>query len=328
MLCDLVLEVVPESVAGASRCGPLIRPAHSGGASTGGRVSRQQRSVEASTRPARRASPGSAAPPRERGEPSTAPAVEVVIPVCNEAHVLESNVRRLHRYLNDWFPLPTRITIADNASTDETWCVAQRLAEELSDVRALHLDMKGRGRALRSAWSLSDAAVVSYMDVDLSTGLSALLPLVAPLLSGHSDVAIGSRLHRGARVVRGSKREIISRCYNLLLKGALGVRFSDAQCGFKAVRADRAHDLLPLIVDNDWFFDTELLVLAERAGLRVHEVPVDWVDDPDSRVDIISTALADVRGVLRLFRSGLAERTRHLGLMRLPVIRPKEGGAR
>ena len=328
MLCDLVLEVVPESVAGSSRCGPLIRPAHSGGASGGGRVSRPPRSVDASIRPGRLASPASLAPRRQKGKTSAPPAVEVVIPVYNEAHVLESNVRRLHRYLNDWFPLPTRITIADNASTDETWRVAESLAEELPDVRALHLDVKGRGRALRSAWSLSDAAVVSYMDVDLSTGLSALLPLVAPLLSGHSDVAIGSRLHRGARVVRGSKREIISRCYNFLLKAALGVRFSDAQCGFKAVRTDRARDLLPLIEDNDWFFDTELLVLAERAGLRVHEVPVDWVDDPDSRVDIIRTALADVKGVLRLFRSGLAERVRHLRLARPPLTRQTGGGAR
>ena len=175
------------------------------------------------------------------------PAVEVVIPVYNEERALDENVRRLHAYLHDWFPLPTRITIADNASTDSTWQIATALAEDLADVRAIHLDVKGRGRALRTAWSLSDAAVVSYMDVDLSTGLSALLPLVAPLLSGHSDVAIGSRLHRRARVVRGPKREMISRGYNLILKMALGVGFSDAQCGFKAVRTDRVHELLPEI---------------------------------------------------------------------------------
>ena len=136
------------------------------------------------------------------------------------------------------------------------------------------------------------------MDVDLSTDLNALLPLVAPLLSGHSDVAIGTRLARGSRVVRGPKRELISRGYNLLLHGTLGARFSDAQCGFKAIRADRRAQLLPLVADSGWFFDTELLVLAERAGLRIHEVPVDWVDDPDSRVDIVATALADLRGIL------------------------------
>ena len=140
------------------------------------------------------------------------------------------------------------------------------------------------------------------MDVDLSTDLSALLPLVAPLLSGHSDLAIGTRLARGSRVVRGAKRELISRSYNTILHLVLGARFSDAQCGFKAIRADRARELLPLVRDRAWFFDTELLVLAERAGLRIHEVPVDWVDDPDSRVDIVSTALADLRGVARLVR--------------------------
>ena len=239
----------------------------------------------------------------------TMPAVEVVVPVYNEERVLDENIRRLHAYLHDWFPLPTRITIADNASTDDTWRLATALAEELSDVRAIHLDAKGRGRALRTAWSLSDAAVVAYMDVDLSTGLSALLPLVAPLLSGHSDVAIGSRLGKTSRVVRGPKRDMISRSYNLLLKTVLGVGFSDAQCGFKAVRADRARELLPKIKDNEWFFDTELLVLAERAGLRIHEVPVDWVDDPDSRVDIVQTALADLHGVWRLLRTRWTRRT-------------------
>ena len=140
------------------------------------------------------------------------------------------------------------------------------------------------------------------MDVDLSTDLAALLPLVAPLISGHSDVAIGTRLSRGSRVVRGPKREIISRCYNLILRSTLAARFSDAQCGFKAIRADVAHALLPHVEDTGWFFDTELLVLAERSGLRIHEVPVDWVDDPDSRVDIVSTAVADLKGVARLLK--------------------------
>ena len=138
------------------------------------------------------------------------------------------------------------------------------------------------------------------MDVDLSTDLNALLPLVAPLLSGHSDIAIGTRLAHGARVIRGPKREIISRCYNLLLRIALRARFSDAQCGFKAIRACQARQLLPLVADMGWFFDTELLVLAERAGLRIHEVPVDWTDDSDSRVDIVDTALGDLRGIARL----------------------------
>jgi hypothetical protein len=163
------------------------------------------------------------------------------------------------------------------------------------------------------------------MDVDLSTDLNALLPLVAPLLSGHSEIAIGTRLRPGAHVIRGPKREVISRCYNLLLHATLGTRFSDAQCGFKAIRAEAARELLPLVQDTSWFFDTELLVLAERAGMRIHEVPVDWIDDPDSRVDIVATALADLRGIVRV-RAGLARGT--LKVPRPPDCDPPSRGLR
>ena len=235
--------------------------------------------------------------------PEPAYAVDIVVPVYNEERDLEPSIRRLHSFLRDSFPLPARITIADNASTDGTHQQALDLADELAGVRVVRLDQKGRGRALLAAWSTSDAPVLAYMDVDLSTDLTALLPLVAPLLSGHSDVAIGTRLSRAAHVVRGPKRELISRCYNLLLHTVLTTKFSDAQCGFKAIRADRARELLPRVQDTGWFFDTELLVLAERSGLRIHEVPVDWVDDADSRVDIARTVLDDLRGVARLYRS-------------------------
>ncbi|RJL26456.1 glycosyltransferase [Bailinhaonella thermotolerans] len=239
--------------------------------------------------------------------PSRGRLVEVVVPVYNEARVLVSSVTRLHDYLSGTFPYSFRVTIADNASTDGTWELARGLAERLPHVRAVRLERKGRGRALRHVWRDSDADVVAYMDVDLSTGLEAFLPLVAPLLSGHSDVAIGTRLSRGASVVRGPKRELISRAYNLLLRLALGAGFSDAQCGFKAVRAEVAQALLPAVRDEEWFFDTELLLLAEHHGLRIHEVPVDWVDDPDSRVDILRTALADLRGVARVGRTLLRD---------------------
>jgi putative flippase GtrA/glycosyltransferase involved in cell wall biosynthesis len=234
--------------------------------------------------------------------------VEVVVPVYNEQDDLGPSVRRLHGYLTNRFPFSALITIADNASTDATWQIAQDLVRELPGVRAVHLDAKGRGRALRTVWQQSSANVVSYMDVDLSTDLNALLPLVAPLVSGHSDVAIGSRLAPAARVVRSPKREAISRCYNLLLRTTLRARFSDAQCGFKALRTEAARALLPYVQDSEWFFDTELLVLAERSGMRIAEVPVDWVDDPDSRVDLVSTAVADLRGIARLTRSLAAGR--------------------
>ena len=241
--------------------------------------------------------------------------VEIVVPVRNEERDLDPAIRRLRAFLDDSFPFTARITIADNGSTDRTWAQAQELAAEFPLVHAVHIDRPGRGGALRTIWTGSGADIYAYMDVDLSTDLNALLPLVAPLLSGHSDAAIGTRLARGARVIRGPKREIISRCYNLLLHASIGTRFSDAQCGFKAIRADAAQALLPLTMDTGWFFDTELLVLAERAGLRIHEVPVDWIDDPDSRVKVMATALGDLRGIVRL-GTGLAR-----GTIRVPALR-------
>ncbi len=252
------------------------------------------------------------------------PALDVVVPVFNEEADLGPSVRRLHRYLSESLPFTFRITIADNASTDGTGDVAAHLVGELPHVVYMRLDEKGRGRALRSAWGRSDATVLAYMDVDLSTDLAALLPLIAPLLSGHSDLAIGSRLARGSNVVRGVKRELISRCYNVILRGTLAARFSDAQCGFKAIRRDVAMELLPLIEDNSWFFDTEMLVLAQRSGLRIHEVPVDWVDDPDSRVDIRSTAIGDLRGVARLVR-GFATGSIKTSMIRRRFGRQVEG---
>jgi putative flippase GtrA len=231
--------------------------------------------------------------------PHRAPALDIVIPVHNEEKALVGSVEAVRAHLRT-LPFEHRITIADNASTDATGLLAHQLASRFEDVRVVSLTQKGRGRALKQAWSQSDADVLVYMDVDLSTDLNALLPLVAPLLSGHSDLAIGSRLARTSRTTRGPKREVISRGYNVLLRGALRARFSDAQCGFKAIRRDVAEQLLPLVEDDEWFFDTELLVVAERAGLRIHEVPVDWVDDPDSRVDIVRTAAADLRGMGRL----------------------------
>jgi hypothetical protein len=244
--------------------------------------------------------------------------VDIVIPVYNEAEQLAVSVSRLRSYLDTSFPFSATITIADNASTDDTWPIADGLAGTVAGVEAIHLTEKGRGRALRAAWSRSTAAVVAYMDVDLATDLDALLPLVAPLLSGHSDVAIGSRLASGAHVVRGTQREFISRGYNLLLRTALRSACTDAQCGFKAMRRQAAAELLPLVEDNEWFFDTELLVTAQRIGLRIHEVPVDWVDDLDSRVDVVRTAMGDLRGVARLLRPSARQRA---------VLRPARPGA-
>ncbi|HEY3758633.1 MAG TPA: dolichyl-phosphate beta-glucosyltransferase [Solirubrobacteraceae bacterium] len=229
-------------------------------------------------------------------------AVQIVVPVYNEQRVLQASVRRLHDYLTQQFNVAFEITIADNASTDATLKIARALARAIPEVRVLRLERKGRGRALRAAWSRSKADVLAYMDVDLSTDLRALPALLAPLLEERADLAIGSRLAAGAQVTRGIKRELISRGYNLLLRASLGVGFSDAQCGFKAARREAVQALLAEVEDDGWFFDTELLYRAERRGLSIHEVPVHWVDDPDSRVAILATARSDLQGIRRLRR--------------------------
>jgi glycosyltransferase involved in cell wall biosynthesis len=246
-------------------------------------------------------------PDPARVEAPLAPAVDIVIPVYNEQQVLEGSVRKLHTYLEREFSFTFQITIADNASTDATLDVAQALAHELPGVVVLHLDRKGRGRALRAAWSRSSAEVVAYMDVDLSTDLSALRDLLTPLLQMRGDITIGSRLAPGANVTRGLRREVISRAYNLLLQVVLHVGFSDAQCGFKAARREVLDALLPEVEDDSWFFDTELLYLAQRRKLSIREVPVDWIEDGDSRVEIIATAREDLRGIVRLRRRTLEE---------------------
>ena len=226
--------------------------------------------------------------------------VDIVIPVYNEEHVLAESVAALHKFLAQGFAHQYRIVVADNASTDGTLAVAQKLAQKHTDVASLHIPQKGRGRALRAAWLASPADILSYMDVDLSTDLAAFPPLVEAIASEGYDIAIGSRLARGADIRRSLRREVTSRSYNVMIKGLFFTRFSDAQCGFKAVSRRAVQELVPLIENNEWFFDTELLILAEKARYRIKEIPVRWLEDPDTRVNVPKTVWEDVRGLLRL----------------------------
>jgi glycosyltransferase involved in cell wall biosynthesis len=229
--------------------------------------------------------------------------VDIAIPVFNEERALAGCVHTLHAFLQSEFPFPWRITVVDNGSVDATWAVATDLAHRLDRVHVRRIVTRGKGAAIRTAWQESPAEIVVYMDVDLSTGLGALLPLVAPLVSGHSEVAIGSRTAPGSRIRRSAKREIISRGYNSLLRVGFGTDLTDTTCGFKAARAEAIRPLLLKSSDDGWFFDTELLLLAAYNGLRVHEVPVDWVEDADSRVEIVSTALHNLRALMRTSRA-------------------------
>ncbi|MBI2911924.1 MAG: glycosyltransferase family 2 protein [Chloroflexi bacterium] len=229
--------------------------------------------------------------------------VEVVIPVYNEERALPPSVATLRAYLSQYLPYTWRITIANNASTDGTLGVAQELARAYPELDYVHLDLKGRGRALRAAWGRSDARVLCYTDVDLSAEVAHLADLVALVAEGRADIAIGTRLHRQSRTNRSVRREIISRGYNLIVKLMFGTRFSDAQCGFKAISREAAGVLLPLVKDQGWFFDSELLIIAEKRGYRIGEVPVVWREDPDSRVKIVSTAWEDLKGLFRVRRT-------------------------
>ena len=225
--------------------------------------------------------------------------VEITVPVHNEARDLEQSIGRLAEFVRGISLFESRIVIADNASTDGTLALAEDLARRYASVSVVHLPERGRGGALRTVWSRSDADVVSYMDVDLSTNLK-FFPLLIHGLSIGYDVAVGSRRLQASQTERCFKREVISRGYNWIVKALFWNRFSDAQCGFKALDRRVAQQLLPHVRDNSWFFDTELMLLAERWGRKIFEVPVEWIEDLDSRVRILPTALEDLRGLLRV----------------------------
>ena len=227
--------------------------------------------------------------------------VDIVIPVLNEAHVIRQSVEKLRSYLhNNSFPYRWQILIVDNGSTDGTIERARELSKVYTEVQSLHLTQRGRGRALRHAWLQSRADVVCYMDVDLSTDLRHLKPLIDSIAAGGYDVATGSRLQKQSQTTRSANREFISRVYNLLVKASLFTKFSDAQCGFKAMSRRAVEHIIPQVEDQSWFFDTELLVLAEKQGFRICDIPVRWVEDDDSRVKIMKTGWDDIKGLARL----------------------------
>lgn len=233
------------------------------------------------------------------------PAVDIVIPVLNEEKGLPQSMMILSQFLHDNLSRnPWRIVIADNGSTDNTGSVSEMLAQKYPGISYVYIPQRGRGRALRTAWLESDADIVSYMDVDLSTDLNSFPRLIQAIEEGY-DIAIGSRLSARAKVRRSLKREVISRSYNMMIKSLFFVSFSDAQCGFKAVSRNAAQALVPLVKNNNWFFDTELLIIASKRGFRIREIPVDWVEDPDSRVKVLRTAWEDFKGLMRLRFGGI-----------------------
>lgn len=226
--------------------------------------------------------------------------IDIVIPVYNEEDQLEENIKKLNNFLIKNFKYNYKITIADNASTDNTLNIAKKLSKKYAHIGFITLDKKGRGIALRKAWNDSKADIVSYMDVDISTNLEAFLPMIDALVIDGYDVAVGSRLIEGSKIQRSLKREILSRFYNLLLRYFLGIKFKDAQCGFKSITKKVVDEIIPQVKDNEWFFDSELLFKAEREGLRIKEIPVIWIEDRNSKVKLFKTVLNYLGSILRL----------------------------
>ena len=246
------------------------------------------------------------------------PRIDIVVPVLNEEKILQSSIETLDEYMMENLPYRYQITIADNGSQDNTLKIAKNLAQNHQSVRVVRLAKRGRGRALKQVWQSSRADILTYMDVDLSTSLDDFLPMIQPLVAGEAGVAIGSRLMKESKTSRGFKREFISRCYNKIIKLTSRTKFSDAQCGFKAIRRDVAKRFLPKIKDNEWLFDTELLIKTERAGVPIHEQPVTWIEDTDSRVKIVKTAVDDLKGLHRVSKE-LDDRS-WLEKMTLPIL--------
>lgn len=230
--------------------------------------------------------------------------LNVTIPVYNEERALPVSIPTLHQFLTerlneyDW-----EIVIADNASIDQTPKVSNELTIKFDRVKYLRLEQKGRGRALKKSWTTSDADICSYMDVDLSTNLESFPPMIDALANKGFDIGTGSRLMKGANTKRSVKREIISRTYNIMVKTMFFTKFSDAQCGFKAVTRDVINKLFPLIEDNVWFLDSELLIIGEKCGYKIFDVPVKWIEDLDTRVKIFKTATDDIKGLIRVRKS-------------------------
>ena len=227
--------------------------------------------------------------------------IDVVLPCYNEISILRSSVERTLQFFNSAPQYNWHLVIADNGSTDRTDELGKTLAEKNDQVSIISIPEKGRGHALHQAWTTSSADIVTYMDVDLSTRIEHLLDLVQLIDRSNCEVAIGTRLSKQSKTKRSLKREITSQGYVFLIRLFFpSLSITDAQCGFKALKRTTAEVIVPKIKNREWFFDTELLIIAHKEKIGICELPVEWTEDPDSKVNILKTAFEDIRGLIRM----------------------------
>ncbi|WP_054112469.1 glycosyltransferase [Marinagarivorans algicola] len=230
--------------------------------------------------------------------------IEITIPVLNEEETLLAQIETIIQYLsvNDVAPgYSLSLVIADNGSTDGTQDIAVDLAKKYTCVKYIRLEERGVGRALKASWTQSCADIVGYMDLDLATDLKHLKVAFASFDNG-SELVTGSRLARGAKVIgRTPLRSFTSRVFNLIVQTWFGSSFSDGMCGFKFLKRNILASLMAGGAKSDgWFFATELLVVADALKLSIKDLPVEWTDDPNSKVKITKLTVEYLKAMKRL----------------------------
>jgi glycosyltransferase involved in cell wall biosynthesis len=209
----------------------------------------------------------------------------LTVPAYNEENILEKNVNLILKYMGANFN-NFKIVIANNGSTDKTNDIAKKLAKDNNEILLITTKKRGKGLAIKNSWLKFDADIYAYMDADLSTSLRDFSKLINAIKEGN-DISIGSRYLKKSVVKRGLNRAIFSKLYNQLLALLFKTNVKDMQCGFKAVNEDIIKKHIPRIKDDSWFFDTELVIMAENQGYTIKEIPVSWKSNPESKLKII-----------------------------------------
>ncbi|MBD3359736.1 MAG: glycosyltransferase [Candidatus Buchananbacteria bacterium] len=223
----------------------------------------------------------------------------LALPVYNEEKVLEKSVLKLYNYFKNNIKDDWQIVIVNNASIDKTKKVADSLAQKFLKVDSLNLEDKGRGNALKNVWQKYEADIYAYCDIDLATDIFAFKKLFNSIINGSANIAIGARYIKGSQTKRTLNRLIYSKVYIFLVRLFFPTKIKDFQCGFKAVDKKTVSEILPLVKDKEWFFDTELLLIAEKNDFKIKEIAVQWKENPETKVKFIRTIYDYIENLIK-----------------------------